>query len=362
MPAIRHARRSAPSFSTAKAPALQLSTPGLRSGAVCAASRSGAARVDYGGNEATTPIRSGHHHPANSGPKGHHCHDHGNRVQKGRANHRRPTGGFGSTIKRLCEEKEQDRARIANRKTALEALLALPDRETLNNFAALFDPDSVHYLGERLTRAKYDESAPTVQRQCKTAFYIARGEAGIYFCLYEWMAELKTRIWHLDPATNRNSRSDHAAKFPTTAELVEQVALTLPALGDWRKQQSTAKESALVVREQPRGKAKPWTADRWSNSSTTNDRRQAWRSNNISTGQHRNRRSPLSSSAVPRYPRHRLPQPIHSQHCPPPRLSDSKADFPTRATLKAPPLATTSERSTARAADNESNGEEEPTG
>ncbi|KAI3410900.1 hypothetical protein GPALN_002981 [Globodera pallida] len=62
-------------------------------------------------------------------------------------------------------------------------------------------------------------------------------------------------------AIDRNSRAEHAAKFPTTAELVEQVALTLPALGDGHKQRSTADKAALVQREDPRGKAKPWTAE-----------------------------------------------------------------------------------------------------
>ncbi|KAI3421784.1 hypothetical protein GPALN_012327 [Globodera pallida] len=118
------------------------------------------------------------------------------------------------------------------------------DREAPNNFAALSDPDSVHYLGERLTRSKYDELCADRPK-----------------AVQKWMAELKTRIWHLDPAIDGNSRAGHAAKFSTTAELVEQVALTLPALGDGHKQRSTADKAALVQREDTRGNAKPWTAE-----------------------------------------------------------------------------------------------------
>uniref|UniRef100_A0A914H6J7 Uncharacterized protein n=1 Tax=Globodera rostochiensis TaxID=31243 RepID=A0A914H6J7_GLORO len=174
---------------------------------------------------------------------------------------RLPADGLDSTKKRIREDsfrhqlkkrgeekadnesrKEQDRARIANRKAALEALLALPDREAPNDFAALLDPDSIHYLGERLTRAKYDELCTDRPKAVE-----------------KWMAELKKRIWHLDPATDRSTRSEHAVRFPTTAALVEQVALTLPALGDWQKQQTTADKSALLQRAEPRGNAKKWT-------------------------------------------------------------------------------------------------------
>ncbi|KAL3094138.1 hypothetical protein niasHS_004823 [Heterodera schachtii] len=174
--------------------------------------------------------------------------------------HRAPAKGTGSTDQRLQDaaflqrlrksasdaesRRANDEQRIFQRKAALEALLEMPGRDPPNDFSNLLDPDSIHYLGERLTAQKYAELVDDKPKAVE-----------------KWRTELLHRLWHLDPAFGRPTREEFAAKYPTTAELIDEVSRSVPALGNSRKQQITADSDLLLQRKEPTGKARPWTAE-----------------------------------------------------------------------------------------------------